>query len=250
MLPADLLAPLAGALLGLALVGGGVVTLRTLGARPALASRFAGARELRVGDLPDLEQLPERPVRVVGRVRCDDPLVSDRGERLVAVHRDVEVRLGRDGWQSIERLRETRSFELWDHDGSVTIDPSLAAEPLISIPHVWQGRAEELDESYAPALARLAVAGAPPTQARAVTRMLPVVDRMHVLALVERSRNGRIALTPPEDGYVIAAVELDEAMRLLGGSSGRRTGLAMVGIALGAVIAVVGGTLLGIALLR
>ena len=76
-----------------------------------MARRMAGARQLGVGELLDLrptDPLPLRPVRLVGRVRCADPIVTAQDDRLVAFHRDVEVALRGGGWRSIERTRETR----------------------------------------------------------------------------------------------------------------------------------------------
>jgi hypothetical protein len=154
---------------------------------------------------------------VIGRVRCADPIVTSQNDRLVAFHRDVEVATPRGGWRSIERLRETRSFELWDHDGSLQLDPAAAAEPLVVLPHVWAGTAAELDESYAGALARVTAEQGPPTRARASTRMVGIVDRLLVLASIIRDEQGNIALAPPRGGYLVSSLELDDAMRLLGG---------------------------------
>ncbi|HEX2142727.1 MAG TPA: hypothetical protein VHK28_10740, partial [Candidatus Limnocylindria bacterium] len=117
-------------LLAAVLLAAGLLAIRASGARFGLARRLAGAGEVRVGDAFDLDPLPGRPVRLVGRIRCPDPIVTDRDDRLVALHRDVEVRLPGRGWRSIERVRETRGFELWDHDGSLPLDPAAAAEPL------------------------------------------------------------------------------------------------------------------------
>ena len=111
--------PLAGvfaavAVVGLVLGGVSLVVLRRSEGHPGMARRLAGPRQVKVGELLDGE-LPPRPVRVVGRVRCRDPLDTGDGEKLVAFHRDVDVRIG-GRWRSLERLRETRSFDLWDHD--------------------------------------------------------------------------------------------------------------------------------------
>ncbi|MBW3612271.1 MAG: hypothetical protein KY392_00260, partial [Chloroflexi bacterium] len=141
-----LLVALAGALM----VAGGMLLLRAVGARPGLARRLAGPPEVKVGRVMDDETLEGRTVRVRGRIRCRDPLHVGGGERLVAYHRDVEVRIGRR-WRTVERLRETRSFELWDHDGSITLDPAGAAEPLLVIPKVWRGTPAELEEPHASA---------------------------------------------------------------------------------------------------
>ena len=213
--------------LSLLLVAVGLLAIRGSGAHPRLAQRFAGAREHRVGELLDMADPPERPVRVTGRVRCADPLVTPDGESLVAYHRDVEVRQQTRSWRTIDRLRETRSFELWDHDGSLTVDPALAAEPLVTIPHVWRGRAAELDPHFAGAIERLAADGAAPAEARAVTRMVSTVDRVGLLALVRRDAGG-VSLAPPPGGFILSTLELDAAMRLL---AGPRRGVMVAGYA-------------------
>ena len=233
------LLPAALAVAGLALLAGGLALVRRSGARPGMGRRLVGARQLRVGDLvalPPGDSLPPRPIRVVGRIRCAEPIVTAQDDRLVAIHRDVEVALPGGGWRSIERLRETRSFELWDHDGSLQIDPAQAAEPLVVLPHVWTGSIDELDDSYAPALARVAAEQGPPLQARASTRMVSVVDRLLVLARVGRDDEGRVALVPPAGGYVLSALDLDDAMRVLGGPHPRWLVSGAVAIAMAALL--------------
>ena len=219
-MPPALTLPIWLTLGGVALLVGGLTLVRRSGARPAMARQLAGARQLRVGELLDLgptHPLPRRPVRVSGRIRCAEPIVTAEGDRLVAFHRDVEVAVAGGGWRSIERLRETRSFELWDHDGALPVDPANGAEPLVVLPHVWVGSPDELDEPYAAALSRVTAERGRPQQARATTRMLSVVDRLLVLAVVRRDANGGVALAPPPGGHIISALELDDAMRLLGG---------------------------------
>jgi len=233
-------------LLALALAGllvlAGAVLARASGSQLSIGRRLAGAAGVRVGELLDMDPLPDRPVRVAGRIRCPDPMVTDRDERLVALHRDVEVRLPDGRWRTIERLRETRGFELWDHDGSVALDVSRAAEPLASIPHVWRGDASELeDEAHRSAVERLDREGRRPTVARSITRTISVVDRLLVLARAVRGPDGEVALAPPPGGFVISALELDDAMRLLGGP--RRAWL------LAGVVLIGLGVLLGIAAL-
>ena len=215
------------------------VALRAAGASPAIGRRLAGPPEIKVGRLLDAERLPMRPVRVVGRIRCQDPLEMGAGERLVAYHRDVEVRIG-DTWRSIERIRETRSFDLWDHDGSLSVDPSLAAEPLIVIPNVWRGDPAELEEPHASAVARLAERHGPVIEARAVTRSINVTDRLRILVRAGSDDAGRPRLEPPDGGYLVTNLELDEAMRLLGGRNRRLVVGAVVGLAVSILLIAVG----------
>lgn len=224
---------------GVVLAFASILALRSSGARPAVARRLAGPAEVPVGRLQD-GPLPVRPVRVAGRIRCRNPLDAGGGERLVAYHRDVEVRIG-GRWRSLERTRETRSFELWDHDGSLTIDPAEAAEPLIAIPSVWHGDPSALEEPHTSALARLVEREGPATEARAIIRSLNVTDRLLVLARAVAGDGGRVRLAPPEGGYLITNLALPDAMRLLGGRHRRAVAAAMVGIGLSLALIAIGG---------
>ncbi|HEX7195749.1 MAG TPA: hypothetical protein VF364_02830 [Candidatus Limnocylindria bacterium] len=225
---------------GLLLAAGSILVLRTAGAHPAVARRLAGPREVKVGQLLDGDDLPDRPVRVVGRIRCRDPLEMGGGERLVAFHRDVEVRIG-GAWRSIERLRETRSFDLWDHDGSLPIDPARAADPLIVIPKVWRGAPSELEEPHASAVARLVEREGPASEARAITRGINVTDRIRLVARPIRDASGRARLEPPDGGYLVTNLEVDDAMRLLGGRDRRLVSGAVIGIGVSIALLAVGG---------
>jgi hypothetical protein len=226
-------------LLGALIAGVAFVALRLIGAHVRLARRLAGARELSVAEVLTLGTPPSRPVRVSGRVRTADPINGPGDEPLVALHRDVAVWQSGSGWRTIERLRLTRSFELWDHAGSLSVDPTLAAEPLVTIPLVWEGSADELGEPHAASIARLAIGHSPPVRARAVTRTIGVADTLLVLANVRIADDGRASLAPPAGGYVLSSLALDDAMRLLGGR--RRTLLAA------ALIGLIGGTALALA---
>jgi hypothetical protein len=223
---------------GLVLAAASTLAIRASGGDPRTARRLAGPPEVTVGQLVDRAALPERAVRVSGRIRCVDPLVADDGERLVAFHRDVEVRAG-GRWRSVERLRETRSFDLWDHDGSLAVDPADAAEPLVAIPKVWRGNVSELEEPHASAAARLAERHGAATEARAVTRSINVTDRLLILARAERDAGGRARLVPPDGGYVVSSLALPDAMRLLGGRDRRLAVAGVIGRWLaGALVAV------------
>jgi hypothetical protein len=221
LLPAALL------LLAVLAAAGGLVAIRRSGAEQGIARRLAGARQVRLSELFAMRDLPARPVRIAGRIRCPDPIVTERGDRLVARHRDVQVQPRGGGWRSIERIRESRGFELWDHGGSLPVDAAQAAEPLVAIPHVWRGTSAELqDRAHLSAVDRL---GGGPMPARSITRAVSVVERLLVLASVVRDEAGTIWLRPPPGGYVISTLELDDAMRLLGGPHRR---LLLAGYAL------------------
>lgn len=225
---------------GLLLAALGLLALRAAGARPTIARRLAGPPEVRVGRLLGEAALPSRAVRVSGRIRCRDPLEMGGGERLVAFHRDVDVRVGGE-WRTLERLRETRSFDLWDHDGALAVDPARAAEPLVVIPHVWRGSPSELEEPHASAVARLVERHGPATEARAITRGINVTDRLLLLARARRDDGGRVVLEPPEGGYLVTNLALDDAMRLLGGGNRRLATLGVIAVGLSVALLAIGG---------
>jgi hypothetical protein len=227
-------------LVGVVLAAASLLAVRVSGSSPGRARRLAGPREVRVGDLLGDGPLPERAVRVAGRIRCREPLDLGDGERLVAFHRDVEVRIG-DRWRSVERMRETRSFDLWDHDGSLPLDPALAAEPLVSIPAVWRGDPAELTEPHTSAVARLVERHGPATAARAITRSINVTDRLLVVARPIRDDAGRVRLEPPEGGYLLTNLALPDAMRLLGGRRRRLAAGGVIGLGIAIALLVVGG---------
>lgn len=224
---------------GLLVLATGLTAIRSSGASPGMAQRYAGAREHRVGELLDLAELPQRPVRITGRVRCADPIGMPDGEALVAYHRDVELELPRGGWRSIDRLRETRSFDLWDHDGSLRVDPALAAEPLVTIPHVWHGTSNELDDHFSGPVERLTAGTGAAVAARSVTRMVNTVDRLGILALVRRGAGGEVRLDAPPGGFVISTLELDAAMRVLGGPRRHLVVAGYAGVAAGGLAVLV-----------
>jgi hypothetical protein len=245
ILPALLVVAAAGA----GLVVAGIVALRVTGAQPGMARRLAGPRQVAVGRLVEPgPSLPERPVRVAGRIRCPDPLPLPDGQRAILLHRDVEVR-GRGGWRSIERTRESRSFELWDHGGSLPLDPALAAEPLIAIPTVWHGSVADLEEPHASSASRLEQLLGPLSEARATTRSIDVTDRLLVVAVPRRLAGEGVVLDPPHGGFVISNMALADAMRLLGGRQRRVAAGGVIAIALGVVMLAVGGVGAGLAAL-
>ena len=236
--------------LGLAAVGLIVVAAALAwasGSRVWMARRLASARPARVADVLRLRESPRRALRVAGRVRCSEPIVTADGERLVVFHRTVEVQVPGTGWRPIERVRETRRFELWDHAGELTVDPAGCAEPIAAIPGVWRGAPAELPDEYQPAIRRLESTHARSVSAaRSETRVVNVIDRVLVLAAPVVDDAGSVTLSPPRGGYVLSTLQLDEAMRLL---VGRRAFMVTAALASGllGVLCALAGVALGVA---
>jgi len=244
--------PILAVAIGLVGTGAGAALIRSSGANTRAGRRLAGARPGSLHELQELaarDRLPRGPVRIEGRVRCANPLVLPGGDRLAALHRDVEVELPDGRWRVIERVREARTIDLWERAASVPLDLAQLAEPLITIPQVWEGPPAELGASYAPALDRVAGELGPPRRARATTRQLSLVDQLIVLALPVRDEAGRLRLRPPRGGFLAANVELDTAMRLLAGPGRTRMLVGFAVGAIGAAMAVAGAVWLLVALI-
>lgn len=224
---------LAFAGVGLAGVALGWWLIRESGARLAMARRFAASKACRVRDVLALTETPRSPLRIWGRVRCADPILTASGERLVAVHRTVAADVPGIGWRTIERVRESRRFQLWDHAGELMVDLTESAEPLVVIPGVWRGNPEELPDEYRPAIARLEHRhGRRVSSVRSETRTLSVVDHLLVVARPQVVA-GAVTLRPPTGGYIVSSVDLDAAMRLLIGRHPRRLALGIAAMAAG-----------------
>ncbi len=242
----DLMPVVATAIAGLALAVG-TLLIRSSGANTRAGRRLAGARHV---SLPDLHaaairgELSAEAVRVEGRVRCADPILTPDGEKLAVRHRDVEVQQADGRWRVIERLRETRAIDLWQRSTSVSVDLDQLAEPLITIPHVWEGSPDELDATHQPAVARLTADEQPPIRARATTRQVMLVDELIILAIPLPGDDGMLRLAAPPGGFLVATVELDVALRLLAGPHRRRMIAGYAVAAGGAVTLVVAGVLL------
>jgi hypothetical protein len=76
-----------------------------------------------------------------------------------------------------------------------------------------------------------------------------VIDRLLLLAEVRRDPDGQVALAPPPGGYLLSSLELDDAMRLLGGRRPRflLAGAAAIGLAtllLAAAVVLLGASFL------
>jgi hypothetical protein len=234
--------PLLLVALGVVATGGGALLIRWSGANTGAGRRLAGARGMSVPELHEAaaaDALPRTAVRLEGRVRCADPIRTPDGERLALLHRDVEVQLRNGSWRTIERLRDARHVDLWQRTVSVPLDLAQVAEPLVTIPHLWEGSPDELDVSHRPALERLAEQG-PLRRARATTRRVMLVDQLTVLAVPARDPSGALRLDPPPGGYLASTVDLDVAMRLLAGPHRQRMLTGFGFVAIGVVAGLIG----------
>ena len=238
--------------LGMLAIAAGAAIVRWSGADTRAGRRLAGTR---AASLPDLHaaaargELPTQELRVEGRVRCADPIRTPDGERLALLHRDIEVQQPDGQWRTIERFRDARTIDLWERSTSVPLDLGRLAEPLITIPHLWEGSPSELDATHQPAVARVSSEDQPIERARAITRQVMLVDQLIVLAVPNRDPDGALRLDPPPGGFLVATVELDVALRLLAGPHRPRmiAGYAVGGA--GLVLLVIGVVALGLALL-
>lgn len=248
----DAAIPLLLLALGAFAIAAGAALVRWSGADTRAGRRLAGTRPV---SLPELHaaaargELPGHAVRVEGRVRCADPIRTPDGERLALLHRDIEVQQ-RDGrWRTIERLRDARTIDLWERSTSVPLDLGQLAEPLITIPHQWEGAPSELDATHQPAVARVSSEDQPPDRARAVTRQVMLVDQLIVIAVPGRGVDGALRLDPPPGGFLVATVELDVALRLLAGPHRPRMVAGYAVAAGGLVVLLIGIVALVLALL-
>jgi len=239
----DVTLPIIVLVIGALGIVAGIGLIQASGANTRAGRRLAGARGIALGDLHDLAErdaLPRTPVRIEGRVRCANPIVTPPGERVALLHRDLELQSSDGRWRTIERIRDARQVDLWQRSASVRLDLAQVAEPLIAIPLVWEGDPAELSAAVQPAVERVGAEHGPVQRARATTRQVALVDELIVLATAARAADGRLRLHPPPGGYLVTNADLDVAMRLLAGPHRRRM-VAGYALVFGAVVAMVAG---------
>jgi hypothetical protein len=235
---------------GLGIVAG-IGLIRASGANTGAGRRLAGAPAIALRDLNDLAEqgdLPRTAVRIEGRVRCADPIVTPDGDRLALLHRDLELQSSDGQWRTIERVRDARPVDLWQRSASVRLDLAQIAEPLIAIPLVWEGNPAELSTALRPAVERVRVEHGRARLARATTRQVLLVDELIVLATPGRDDDGKLRLHPPPGGYLVTNADLDVAMRLLAGPHRRRM-VAGYALAFGALLVALAGLIATVATL-
>ena len=98
---------------------------------------------------------------------------------------------------------------------------------------------DELPEPLSSAARRVASRAGPAEAARSISRSINVTDDLLVLAHPRRDGDGRIRLDPPDGGYLVTNLDLDAAMRLLGGRHHRVAALGVIGVGVGTVLAAI-----------
>ena len=223
-------------LAGAALVVAGVVAIRVSGAEPRPGSppggSAAAARRRRAGGHRHARRVRYGSWAASAAHGRSSPTAMSGLSRSIGTCRSGR-RAGGGGPSSGSASRAASSCGTTT--GRCPSTPPLAAEPLVVIPHVWRGTTAELtQEGHLAAVARLGGSRESGWPARSVTRMVSVVERLLVLASVQRGADGSATLVPPSGGFVISGLDLDDAMRLLGGN---RRWLLLAGY----VLAVMGG---------
>lgn len=239
----DLVLPVLVLAIGALGIVAGIGLIRASGANTGAGRRLAGAPAVALPDLRSLaaqDELPRTAVRIGGRVRCADPIVTPDGDRVALLHRDLELQSSDGRWRTIERVRDARPVDLWQRSASVRLDLAQVAEPLIAIPLVWEGDSAELSAAAQPAVERVRAEHGAAQRARATTRQVLLVDELIVLATPARDDEGKLRLLPPPGGYLVTNADLDVAMRLLAGPHRRRM-VAGYALAFAALVVTVAG---------
>jgi hypothetical protein len=239
----DLAVPVLFLVIGALGTVAGIGLIRASGANTSAGRRLAGAPGIALQDLHDLaerDDLPRTSVRIEGRVRCADPIVTPAGERFALLHRDLELQSPDGRWRTIERVRDARQIDLWQRSASVRLDLAQVAEPLIAIPLVWDGNPAELSPALQPAVERVGAEHGTAQRARATTRQVLLVDELSVLVTPARGDDGKLRIQPPAGGYLVTNADLDVAMRLLAGPHRKRM-VAGYGLTVASLVVTVAG---------
>lgn len=223
--------PLVLLVVGLGLVVGGWLVLRSLGPRVRVGRLLAATPKTTVADAIALAEAgTTRYVRVDGRLDSEQEF-EDRDHRPLVLRR---TRLqARDGtaWRTFDERREQVPFELREGLDAIAIDVAALDDGLVVVPRESEGVASDLGDEAPADLA-------PTTPVRARIEQVSSVE--HAIALGVPVRDGAgVKLTAGMGRpLVLTTVEPPDAMRILteGRTSTPRTAAVLLvgGLAIGA----------------
>jgi hypothetical protein len=170
-------------------------------------------------------------VRVRGRVSSDEEFPDEHDRPLVYRRRRLQLG-GRSGWESIDDQREAVPFGIAARGAHVGIDVDAIDEGLVVLPRESLGTAGEVPE-YSPA-------GTPPNRPmRLLVEQVSAIEHVYVAGVPALDTAGQPMLTSGAGRpLVVCALDLPEAMRLLGGANRARAAGAAALLAAGCLLLV------------
>jgi hypothetical protein len=225
--------PLIPIAIGLATLLVGVLILRTYGARYRVGRLLAAARVVSVSEARTLAHGPERYVRVDGRIDAEEEFEDDAHQPLV--FRRTRLQLLRDGdWVTFEDDRQRVRFQVRDGLEGIVVDDVAFGDGLIVIPRESIGTAADLPD-------RIPTGTPLTTSVRLRVEQISSVEHAIVVGVPGLDEAGEPRMSAGLGRpLILTTLDRDEAMRILVSGERRRSRIAVLCFATGAVLMAIG----------
>jgi hypothetical protein len=223
---------LAGA--GVLAVLAGFTVVRTFGSAGRIGRIVAATRRVSIADATRLAHAGDAPyVRVDGRIDADEEFEDEAHRPLVLRLTRLEVRR-HDRWETIDAARQAVPFAIRDGLDSIAIDGDVLDEGLVVVPRQATGHAAEI-------ASQLPAETPPESPVRYMVRQVSSIEHAAVFGVPRVGTDGQTLLTAGHGRpLILTTVEIDEALRLLGGGRRVRSALAIGLLAIGSLAIVAG----------
>ena len=223
--------PLLLLLLGIVMLVGGILTLRSFGPGYRVGRLFAAAPKVSVADAIRLAGGGSpRLVQVAGRIDSDEEFEDAAHSPLVLRRSRVQLLRG-ERWETVEDQRELVPFSVGEGLDAIRVDGEALDVGLVVVPREAVGTAADVPD-------RVPAGTAPATPARIWIEQVSSVEHAIVIGVPATAPDGMPWLTAGLGRpLVLTTLEPTEAMRLLGGGSRGRAALATVLVVGGPIVA-------------
>lgn len=232
--------PLLLGVVGVAAIAASELLARRLAPRYVLGRTLAAAREVSIEQAREMAVAGKgRFVRVHGRLSSEEEFPDEHDRPLVYRRKRLEVRQPNGRWYVAASETEGVPFGVESRSSFIAVDGDQLGAGLIVVPRQSEGLAADLP-------ADLAATVEPGAEARLVVEQVSAVEHAYVAGVPRADADGQVRMSSGDNRpLILTTLEIDAAMRLLGG--GRRgvalglSGLFGVGIVLliGAALAFV-----------
>jgi hypothetical protein len=204
--------PLVLGIAGISAIVASELLARRLAPRYVLGRTLAAARDVSIEQARDLALAGKgRFVRVHGRVSSEEEFPDEHDRPLVYRRKRLEIRQPDGRWQVAASETEGVPFGLESRSSFIGVDADQLGAGLIVVPRQAEGRAADLP-------ADLAATVEPGAEARLVVEQVSAVEHAYVAGMPRSDGDGQVRMSSSDNRpLILTTLEIDAAMRLLGG---------------------------------
>ncbi len=216
---------------GVAAIATSELLARRLAPRYVLGRTLSAARDVSIEQAREMAIAGKgRFVRVHGRLSSEEEFPDEHDRPLVYRRKRLEIRQPDGRWQVVANETEGVPFGVESRSSFIGVDGDQLGAGLIVVPRQSEGHAADLP-------ADLAATIDPGAEARLVIEQVSAVEHAYVAGVPRADSDGQVRMSSGDKRpLILTTLEIDAAMRLLGGGQ-RGIAIGLSGLfALGIVL--------------